>query len=207
MTIVNQTPADANMVQQRFSCPTYLLRRKMLKLLGAKIDIYDPQENAVLCCFQKAFKLKEDISLFTDETKRVELIQIKARQIIDFSAAYDVFDRQNGEMIGTLRRKGWQSMVSDTWEILSPNQEVIAKITEDSIVLALLRRFITALVPQSFHYTLLTGRKVAEANQHFNPFIQKIDLIMPIGHDADLLDPRLVLASGVLLVLIEGRQD
>jgi uncharacterized protein YxjI len=196
-------------VEPRYSFPTYVLRRKMLKLFGGRIDIYDPNGNAVMCCLQKAFKLKEDIRLYTDDSKTNELLTIKARNIIDFSAAYDVTDVQTGKIVGTLRRKGWSSMIRDAWEVLDPAGQVVAKIEEDKMILALLRRVIegAGLIPQSFNFTSIDGQDVAKARQHFNPFIHKMDLFMPDERQAAIIDPRLVLAASTLLVLIEGRQS
>jgi len=193
----------------RYVFPSYMLRRKMLKLFGGRLDIYDPNGNAVMCCLQKAFKLKEDIRLYTDDSKKTELLTIKARNIIDFSAAYDVSDAQTGQMVGTLRRKGWKSMVRDAWEILDPAGARIASIQEDSVWLALLRRIenIGWLIPQAFHFTGAEGQDVARARQRFNPFVHKMDLFMPDERQAAILDPRLVLAASTLLVLIEGRQN
>jgi len=192
----------------RYVSPSYMIRRKMLKLFGGRLDIYDPNGNAVMCCLQKAFKLRADIRLYTDDTKTTELLTIKARNIIDFSAAYDVTDAQTGQAIGTLRRKGLQSMIRDAWEVLDPTGRLIAKVEEDKMILALLRRFIEGggLIPQSFHFVAPDGGEIAKARQHFNPFIHKMDLFMPDERQAAIIDPRLVLAASTLLVLIEGRQ-
>ena len=192
----------------RYQYPNYMLRRKMLKLFGGRIDIYDPNGNPVMCCLQKAFKLKEDIRLYTDDSKANELLTIKARNIIDFSAAYDVTDAQTGEVVGTLRRKGWKSLVRDAWEILDPAGSPIATIQEDNIWLSLLRRFesIGWLFPQAFHFATPEGLDLARARQQFNPFIHKMDLFMPDARQSAIVDPRLVLAASTLLVLIEGRQ-
>lgn len=190
-----------------YNFPQYLLRQKMLKILGGRIDVYTPDGRPVLCCLQKAFKLKEDIRIYADDSKRVELLVIKARKIIDFSAAYDVVDSQTGERLGALRRKGWQSLVRDAWQVLDTRDNQVATIQEDSMLLALLRRFLTNLIPQSFQIMAPNGRELAKARQHFNPFIHKMDLIMPRGEDARLLDPRMALAAGMLLTLIEGRQS
>jgi hypothetical protein len=138
----------------------------------------------------------------------MELLTIKARNIIDFSAAYDVTDAQTGQAVGTLRRKGWKSMIRDAWEVLNPAGQLIAKIEEDKMILALLRRFIEGanLIPQSFHFVLPDGRELAQARQRFNPFIHRMDLLMPNPQQAAYIDPRLVIAATTLLVLIEGRQ-
>jgi len=189
--------------------PNYLFRKKMLKLFGGRIDIYGPNEQPVMVCLQKAFKLKEDIRLYADDTKAKELLVIKARNIIDFSAAYDVTDAPTGQAIGTLRRKGWSSMIRDAWEVLNPTGQLIAKIEEDQMILALLRRFIEGadLIPQSFHFVTPNSQELAKAKQRFNPFIHRMDLFMPGPQQAAYLDPRLVIAATTLLVLIEGRQS
>ena len=49
--------------------------------------VYDSQENVVAFCKMKAFKLREDIRVYTSEDATNELLSIQARQIIDFSAA------------------------------------------------------------------------------------------------------------------------
>ena len=63
---------------------SYTIRRKVLKVLGAAFHIYDPQGGVVGYCKQKAFKLKEDIRIFTDESRSQEWLVIKARKMLDF---------------------------------------------------------------------------------------------------------------------------
>ena len=52
---------------------------------------------------------REDIRVYTDETKSDERVIIKARSIIDFGAAYDVIDSKQQQKVGALKRKGWSS--------------------------------------------------------------------------------------------------
>ncbi len=189
-----------------FTHPSYVVRKKALKLLGGKVDIYAPDGTPVLCSLQKAFRLREDIRLYSDDRKTHELLIIRARQIIDFSAAYDVVDAPTGMSLGALRRKGWASLVQDKWEVLDPADQVVGSIEEDSLALALLRRLATNLIPQRYDFKDLSGQVVAEGNQRFNPFIYKLDLTMQMPGATQVLDPRLVLASAVLLALIEGRE-
>ena len=190
-----------------FRYPRYMLRRKMLKLIGGRVDIYNPQELPVMCCLQKAFKLKEDITLYADDSKKLALLNIKARNIIDFSAAYDVFDSQTSQRIGVLRRKGFRSMLRDSWEVLDSREIPVGTVEEDNMMLALVRRLLTDLIPQSFNFTARNGNVVAEARQRFNPFIHRMDIFMPTGNQVNEIDPRLIIAGSLLLVLIEGRQN
>ncbi|MDQ2693348.1 MAG: hypothetical protein M3Y68_15025, partial [Chloroflexota bacterium] len=74
-----------------FQFPNYLLRRQAIALTG-KFRFYDPAGRLVMFSEQKMFRLKEDIRIYGDESKAQEVLSIQARQIMDFSAAYDVVD-------------------------------------------------------------------------------------------------------------------
>lgn len=188
-----------------FSHQRYVLKRQFLSFLGAKLRVYDPAGNMVLFVQQKAFKLKEDIRIYSDESKAHEVLSIKARQVMDFSAAYDVLDSASGTKIGALRRKGWSSIVRDTWKVLDVNDIQIGEITEDNMTLALIRRFLSNLVPQGYDLMMNVG-KVADFAQRFNPFVYHLDI--DFGMDqTGALDRRLGLASAILLATIEGRQS
>ncbi len=196
------------MIDNCFSHDAYLIRQKFWKLFGAAFHIYDAQGNLVFYSKQKAFKLREDIRLYADESMRMELLTIQARNIIDFSASYDVTDPLTGEKVGALRRKGLRSLMRDQWLVLDPNDVEICVIEEDSLFKALVRRlieFATIFMPQ--RYTGKVGdREVCRFRQNFNPFIKKVSLDFSADHD-DLLDRRLGVAAAVLLCAIEGRQN
>ena len=183
----------------------YTIRRKVLTLFGAKFHIFNAPGDLIGFSKQKAFKLKEDIRVFTDETASNPLISIKARNIVDFSACYDVIDQKNQVSLGALRRKGFSSMVRDSWEVLTETEAPVAKIEEDSMGLALVRRFVPLgnLFPQRFHLADASGTEFARFSSNFNPFVQKMKVaIFPNCP----INPMLVLAAGILLVAIEGRQ-
>ena len=74
-----------------FQHPRYVLQRQVLALTG-KFRMYDPMNNLVMFSEQKMFRWREDIRVYGDEAKTQEVLSIKARQIVDFSAAYDVVD-------------------------------------------------------------------------------------------------------------------
>lgn len=182
----------------------FTIRRKVFTLLGAKFHVYDPEGNLVGFSKQKAFKLKEDIRIFTDESMTQERVAIKARSIIDFSAAYDVVDSKSGNRLGTLRRKGMASFLRDSWVVLDAQEREVGKIQEDSMGLALVRRFLLNLIPQVFHFREEDGGEdFAEFRTHFNPFVHRMTVTI---HDACPVPTPLVLAAGILLAAIEGRQ-
>ena len=182
----------------------YLLKRQVFALAG-KFRFFDPGGKLVLYSEQKMFKLREDIRVYSDESKMQEVLMIKARQIVDFSAAYDVVDSATGQKVGALRRKGLASILRDEWEILDVGDNVIGKLFEDSMGLALLRRFLSGLIPQNYDITIGTDR-VADLKQNFNPFAYQlnVDFSMDISQR---LDRRVGLAAGILLAAVEGRQS
>ena len=152
---------------------------------------------------QKAFKLKEDIRFYADETMSEEKMLIQARQIVDFAAAYDVVDSQTGTKLGACRRKGWTSMLRDSWEILDDHDQPIAKVEEDSMAMAMLRRLLGGWIPQHYHMTDNAGAKQADLRVRFNPFVYKMEVEIAPGAT---VDRALILATGILLAAIEGRQ-
>jgi len=185
---------------------TYFAKKKFLKLFGGEIKIFDQTKTQVLFFVkQKAFKLKEDITVFSDESMATPLLTIKARSIIDFSAAYDVTDATTGEKVGALRRRGFKSILQDSWEIMNAADAVVGAVVEDSMLMAMLRRFLSNLIPQSFNITI-GDTPVGLLKQTFNPFVPQfaVDFSMDT---ANRLDRRLGIATVVLLQVIEGRQN
>jgi hypothetical protein len=181
----------------------YTLRRKVLTLFGASFHVFAPDGTVIFFSRQKAFKLREDIRIYTNEAMDQEILSIRARQVLDFSAAYDVVDTQTQSKLGALRRKGFSSLIRDAWLVLDAEDREIGQIMEDSMALALIRRFLVALIPQKFHLTV-GGKTAVHFQQQFNPFIYKLEI--EFAADAGI-DKRLALAAAVLLAAIEGRQD
>ncbi len=174
----------------------FTIRRKVFTLMGAKFHIFNAQDQVIGFCQQKAFKLKEDIRIYSDEAKSRELMRINARSIVDFSAAYDVVDSQSESKVGTLRRKGMQSFVRDTWSVLDTADQEIGQIVEDSQAMALVRRFIPLgnLLPQKFSLKQGEGPALAEYRTHFNPFVYRLTVTVS---PQSPVSPYLVLASGL----------
>ncbi len=189
---------------EAFEAREYMIRRKILAVLGAKFHIYSDDGRVIGFSKQKAFKLKEDIRVYADESMNEERLLIKAREIIDFGAAYDVVDPMEGRKVGALRRKGFTSIVRDSWQFLDEQDNLIGKISEDSLLLATIRRWLFALLPQRYTITAGGEQEVGRYQQNWNPFVYK--LRVNILSDQPPIDPRLVLAGGVLLAAIEGKQ-
>lgn len=192
------------MSADRFQLDQYLIRRKVLKLFGGAFHIYDAEGNVVFYSKMKAFKLKEDIRLFTGEDMREEILTIHARHAFDISTTYDVLDAMTRTKVGALQRKGLRSLLRDEWTIMDAQDREIGVIREDSTLMAILRRFLTNLIPQKFSVEM-DGTQVCSIVQNFNPFVLKLTVDFSVDPRRQL-DRRLGIAAGILLSAIEGRQ-
>lgn len=189
----------------------FTIRRKFFKIFGAAFHIYDANNNIVGYCKQKAFKLKEDIRIFTDESMSQELIRIAARSIIDFSATYDIIN-PDGSAAGSMRRKGMAStFVRDEWLLLDAKGQQVGTIKEDGSIMPLLRRYVewvSLFSPESFTLTRSNGSVAAKFRQHFNPIVYRMGVTLSDDFDPnEPLDEMVVLAAACVICAIEGRQN
>ena len=185
----------------------FTVRSKVLKILGASFHVFDENGQVVAYCQQKAFKLREDIRLFTNESKTETLLTMKARSVIDFGVTFDI-TLPSGESIGSLRRKGLKSMFRDSWLLYSPEGVELATMREDSGTMAMLRRLHEAfalLSPQKFQITKTDGTHVATLRTHFNLFVYRLGV--SIHTEDEEVDELMVLAAACLIAAIEGRQS
>lgn len=188
-----------------FQSDRYFLKKQAIALTGI-FRIYNENDQMVLYSRQKMFRLREDIRAYSGEDMSQELLFIQARNIIDFSAAYDVIDSTTQSKVGALRRRGWRSMLRDTWDILDAYDQPLGILQEDSQGRALLRRMLLgSLLPQNYD-ALFGDRRAADLRQKFNPF--RYELLMDFSEDTQRhFDRRLGIAAGILLAAIEGRQS
>ena len=180
-----------------FSPSRYLIRRKVFKLFGGAFHIYAEDERTV--CFyaeQKAFRFKEEFTVFGDEAMAQPLLRIQARQVLDLGATYDITDAVGGQKVGAVRRKALASILRDTWEVLDTNDNVVGTFGEDSN--ALLRRFIPLLLG---HWHMeVGGSTVAKVDQVFRFFTKEFGLTIS---DNRKVDPRLAIGCAMLALMRE----
>jgi hypothetical protein len=89
--------------------------------------------------------------------------------------------------------------------VLNSSEQVIGSLFEDSMKLALIRRFLVNLIPQNYDITIGQSR-VADLKQRFNIFRYELDLDFTMD-TANQLDRRLGIAAAILLAAVEGRQQ
>lgn len=189
-------------LNKAFTLRQYLFRKKVLKIFGGAFHVYDDLGQCVFFSEQKAFKLKEDFRIYADETKTKELLNIKTPQILDIGATYTVMDSTTGEAVGALKRHGLKSILKDEWTLMDTGGQELGKLKESSTFGAIASRVIK-LIPQNYAVSTTAGAQVATIKQHFNPFVLKYTMSIP---ESPAIDPRLLIAAGILMCSIEGRQ-
>lgn len=80
---------------------------------------------------QKMFKLKEDIEIFSDDSRTRLIYRIKADQWLDWSAAYNFTDAL-GRGIGKVARKGWSSIWKAHYDIIDQHDQLQYHVREEN---------------------------------------------------------------------------
>lgn len=91
------------------------LRFKILAI-SSQIAVRDAQGSLVYYVKQKAFKLKEAVTVFADEGQTRPLFRIAADRVLDISARYRIED-EGGAEVGVLQRRGMRSIWKAHYEI------------------------------------------------------------------------------------------
>jgi hypothetical protein len=180
-----------------FDASRYEVRQRVS--LGNKYTIYEGDaDDPTLTSVQKKFRLKEDFR-FEDADSGEEVFRVNADSVLDVSAAYDVVDSRTGERVGSVRRDA-VSVLKHEYALLGPDGEVEARVREDSVPLAVARRFLSTLVPFSYDVTAPDGATMlGEVSEQFSLRDKyTVDL-----HDGDV-DPRLVVIATVVIDAIES---
>lgn len=100
--------------------------------LASDFNITDRNGNYVAYVRQKMFRLKEDVIVFSDESRTKELFNIKANQWIDFNASYMMTDLLTGKKFGRLARIGVRSLWKARYDIIDEKDKPIYQINEDN---------------------------------------------------------------------------
>jgi hypothetical protein len=187
-----------------FQQDAFVARQKIFSIAPC-FFVQDQAGNALAFLRKKIFTLKDEIRVYTDETQSLELLNIKARRIIDWGTAFDVTDSINNQKVGALKRRGWKSLVRKEWIVMDAFDQEVGMIREDSMMLAFVRRFLTNLLPQTYTFEI-GGQQIGTAEQNWNFFAPKMHVDFT-ADPAKRLDRRLLVAAVVLLMAVEGRQE
>jgi hypothetical protein len=105
------------------------LRFKILAI-ARQLAVEDSSGRLLMYAKQKAFKLKEAITIFADQAQTKPLYKIAADRIIDFSATYNI-STPEGVYLGAIRQKGARSIWRSHYEIVR-NNDVVFNATEEN---------------------------------------------------------------------------
>lgn len=103
-----------------------------ISTLSSDFNITDKNGNYVAYVRQKMFKFKEDVVIYSDDTRTKELYRIKANKWIDFNAAYAITEVNNEKTFGRLARKGMRSLWKATYNIIDHEDKQRFQVTEDN---------------------------------------------------------------------------
>lgn len=184
-----------------FAHTRYIIKRPFFSFLGRKFHVYGPDGS--LCMFVKhpVLKLKQEFTIYTDESESRPLITIKARKMMSLNMPMDVFDSNTQERLGTIRSRGLKSILRDTWDILDPQDQPVGMMQEDGA--AIVRRFFPIL--PSKHHIELNGQEVGRIRQIFRFFIKEFELDVSMGQGK--IDTRFAVACALLALMAESRRE
>lgn len=145
---------------------------------------------------QKKLRLKEDFR-FTDAETGEEAYRVRADSVLDIAAAYDVVDSRTDERVGSVRRSA-MSMFKHEYELLGPDGDVVATVSEDSWLRAYLRRNVIGLLPFAYTIEAADGSRAGSISGR---------LSLRDRYDVEVtgdLDPRLAVISAIVIDAIEA---
>ncbi|HEY0377364.1 MAG TPA: hypothetical protein VGC87_10435 [Pyrinomonadaceae bacterium] len=100
--------------------------------IAQQLSLTEATGNLVFYVKQKAFKLKESVTVFADEAMTRPWFMINADRVLDFNANYTFMDL-SGRPFGSMRRLGRKSIWRATYEILDGYQpNPVATIKEEN---------------------------------------------------------------------------
>ncbi len=141
-------------------------------------------------------------SLYKGDTDQHLLFTIEPTSgMFIFNREYHLKD-QNGEQIVVFKRPFIESIFRIRWHAYTPKGEYIYTAVEDSLVMALLRRYLRLgrLIPLHFHLNKGGGKKFGEFKRKFS-LRDKYQL----SHDPKAIPSWMVIATAILLDTGEER--
>lgn len=99
--------------------------------IAQQISVTDAPGNQVFYVKQKAFKLKEAVTVFADVAQTQPLYTINADRILDISARYTIADTQ-GAPIGAVKRRGLKSLWKSNFDIFVSGETPEMSIKEEN---------------------------------------------------------------------------
>ena len=163
---------------------------------------------------QKMFKLKEDIQIYSDDSRTKENYRIKADKWLDFSTAYSFYSEGNTKSFGKVVRKGWRSIWKAHYQVIDQHEKQQYSVSEenawvkvgDSLLgeIPILGIFTGYLFNPSYIVENMDGKPVIKLKKQASFFGRKFELTKLGELDAD--DDDRVMLSLMMMILLERRR-
>lgn len=198
-----------------------LLLRQRITVMVNRYEVYAPaapgtgsKEEAELLVFaeQKRMKLKEEIGFFADTAKTQPLFSVKAENVLDPRARYQVLD-PSGQVIARFKKDFGQSFLRSTWHLQDAAGGETGIARERNLVASLFRRYGSLVpyigeflglipIPYNFDFTD-TARTLIAVNEKLWSIRDRYRLTMtPEGKD---VDRRLLVAMAICQDALQRR--
>ena len=187
--------------------------RFKLVAIASQIAVRDATGHLLCYVKQKAFKLKEAVTVYGDEAQTRPLYRIGADRVIDISAQYQIEDMA-GATLGVVKRHGMRSFWRTHYEAFRDGRPVLAIREENPWVkladglftqLPILGMFAGYLFNPTYVVTHAdTGTAVLRVVKQ-RAFLEgryRIDAVAPTSDD----DERLAVLSILMMLLLERQR-
>jgi uncharacterized protein YxjI len=188
---------------QRLQAERRLIVRQRIRMMVNQYEVHavnpDGSEGGLLAfAQQKRMAFKEQVTLYTDDTRREPMLGFRARSVIDLGATYDVTDAV-GNPIGLFRKDFTQSLLRTTWHLEQPGLGT-ATGAERNMMVAVLRRFADlSWWPYHFDF-VLNGQPAFSVDKQWG---LRDRYVVDVHHPQ--FDRRLVIAIAVGLDVLQSR--
>lgn len=180
--------------------------------IAPQITVTDATGNVVMYVKQKAFKLKEAVTVFTDSSQTQPLYTINADRVIDFSASYHM-TATNGYQVGSIRRKGMRSIWRAEYEFVDGAQATMSVREENGWIkvgdallneIPILGMFTGYFLNPSYLVTRPNGQPLMRLSKE-PAFWEGRFRMDPLGPMDQAEEPRVVLGLLMMILLERSR--
>lgn len=124
--------------------PKLIIEQKITAFVN-RYAVYDTDKDGnknqlIALAQQKRLTFKEHVTFYSDETKTQPIFILRAEKILDVHGKFLVEDPE-GNLIGQFKKEFKTSLYKSTWSILNTDGQPKLTLSENSLALALFRRF------------------------------------------------------------------
>lgn len=124
--------------------PKLIVEQKITAFVN-KYAVYDTDQEGnknqlIALAQQKRLTFKEHVTFYSDETRTQPIFILRAEKVLDVHGKFLVEDPE-GNPIGAFKKEFKASLLKSTWSILNTDGQPKLTLSENSLALAIFRRF------------------------------------------------------------------